>query len=46
MAVIKSSSGFRHSRPAVAAYNKQLQQTVRHKVPRHIEQRAAAELRR
>ena len=29
-----------------AAYNKQLQRTVRDKVPRHIDQRAAAELRR
>lgn len=27
-------------------HNKQLQCTVRHKVPRHIGQRAAAELRR
>jgi hypothetical protein len=27
-------------------YNKQLQQTVMYKVPRHIGQRAAAELRR
>jgi hypothetical protein len=26
--------------------NKQLQQTVMHKVPRHMRQRAAAELRR
>ena len=29
-----------------AAYNKQLQRTVRDKVPRHLGQRAAAELRR
>jgi hypothetical protein len=31
---------------ACQAHNKQLQRTVRHKVPRHIGQRAAAELRR
>jgi hypothetical protein len=30
----------------VVPYNKQLQRTVMHKVPRHIGQRAAAELRR
>ena len=31
---------------SVRSYNKQLQRTVMHKVPRHIGQRAAAELRR
>jgi hypothetical protein len=31
---------------ASQAYNKQLQRTVMDKVPRHISQRAAAELRR
>jgi len=30
----------------VTPYNKQLQRTVMHKVPRHMRQRAAAELRR
>src|SRR5881394_1388803 len=42
-----SSNGSRMFNSASCrAHNKQLQRTVRHKVPRHIGQRAAAELRR